>query len=83
MPCQFELDYDSGKGTLWFAKGAQIATTKVISGNTVGFDAGGVMVNAVFPNARGTMNLANLPFAPGDHEHVIQVMTHHNIKTGG
>jgi hypothetical protein len=83
VPCEFSLDQATGKGQLDFHKGAQIVTSKLIGSVNVGFDSGGVMVQAVFPNARGTMNLNGLPFELGDHEHVLQVMKHHNIGTGG
>lgn len=83
MPCTFSIDPNTKSGTLEFHKGGQVVTTRVINGNTVNFDSGGVMVSAVFPNALATMNLAGLPFEQGDHEHVVQMMKHYNIKTGG
>ena len=84
MPCQFEHDVATNKGTIWFKKGAQIVTTKSISGATVGFDSGGVMVNAIFPNVNTAMSLAGLPFATADDKfQVINVLNQHNRKTGG
>jgi hypothetical protein len=83
MPCVFSVDRNTGKGTLEFHKGAQIVTSKLIGSVNVGFDSGGIMVQAVFPNVLATMNLNSLPFEQGDHEHVVQMMKHHNVSTGG
>lgn len=84
MPCVMEIDAATKKATLWFQKGGQVVTSKIVGSAQVGFDAGGVMVNAVLPNAFASTSLSGLPYATKeDREHVHQVLTAHNIRSGG
>jgi hypothetical protein len=79
-----EVDSATKQATLWFQKGGQVTTTKVIGSARVGFDAGGVMVNAILPNAFASTSLSGLPYVTNeDREHVHQVLTAHNIRSGG
>ena len=82
MPA-IEVDANTSKGTIWFHKGGQIVTSKIVGSAVVGFDSGGIMVNAVVPNAFASTNLTGLPYErKEDQDHVHQLLGQHGIKSG-